>query len=112
MPFLNQTTAPRESAISPIPEHSQAKTHAQQVAEYTAAGWTILSDGHSGTQLQGPKKMKFLDAACMFGGVLLCVLGAPVIGAGAFVIGAIMVIIALIDYGLLTKRQQVYLARE
>lgn len=74
-----------------------------QVAALVKQGWRIVSDGPSGVQLEGPKKMKGLDqGAAILGGVLLIV---------AWPIGLLLIACALLDYWLLTKPETRFIAR-
>ena len=73
-----------------------------QLAAHLRAGWQIVSDGPSGVQLQGPKKMAGLDQAALVLGVLTFWI---------YGIGFIFIAIALIDYLVFTKRPLVFLPR-
>lgn len=65
-------------------------------------GWKIVSDGPSGTQLEGPKKMKGLDKVCFVFGVLTF---------WVYGIGFFFMLIAGIDYWFLTKAETKFIAR-
>lgn len=70
----------------------------------TAAGWEVVTDGPSGAQLRGKKKMAKNDV------------GAAVLGAGLMLfspaLGAFLIIIAVLDFLLLTKPPMHFLSRE
>ncbi len=75
-----------------------------QVAALTKAGWKIISDGQSGVQLEGPKKMKGLDvAAAVLGAALLLV---------AWPIGLVLIVVAVLDYLIFTKAETKFISRE
>ncbi len=65
------------------------------------SGWKIVSDGPSGVQLEGPKKMKMQTAVALVLGVFLIFV---------YGIGLIVVAFALIDYAM-TKPQTKFIPR-
>lgn len=75
----------------------------QKLQNYVTHGWKVISDGQSGVQLEKPKQMKGLDKACLAFGVLTFWI---------YGIGFFFILIALIDYWLLTKGESVYLPRK
>ncbi len=70
--------------------------------QLTSQGWTVVSEGSSGAQLAGPKKMRKLDKGAIIVGIPLVLL----YGLGLFLIG-----IALLDYVFLTPRSSHFLDR-
>lgn len=72
----------------------------EQLAERIKNGWTVISEGPSGAQLVGEKKMRVLDKACLAFGILTFWI---------YGIGVFFIIIALIDYWLLTKKPTYFL---
>lgn len=70
-------------------------TARQELNQLLGSGWKIVSDGPSGVQLEGPKKMRTLDQLCFAGGVVLCFLIAP--------LGILLVLVAIVDYAAFTK---------
>ena len=67
-------------------------------------GWRITSDGESGTQLTGPKKFRPLDFTALITGAALL----PFIT----ILGAGLIIAALLDYFLLVKSPTKFLPRQ
>jgi len=92
MPFVQSAAG----AVKPQP------TFAELVQQYSAAGWQITSDGPSGVQVLGPKKMRTLDSICLILGI---------IGLFAYGLGLFLILIAVIDYAYFTKREQRFLQR-
>jgi hypothetical protein len=45
-------------------------TFAEKVRVYLADGWWVTSDGPTGIQFVGPKKMRFADRLCLILGVV------------------------------------------
>jgi hypothetical protein len=78
-------------------------TFDEAVKAYNEAGWEIMSDGPTGIKFQAPKKMKGLDKACLVFGILTF---------WFYGLGLIFIVIALIDYCLLTKPESIFLNRK
>ena len=79
----------------------RALTFAEAVQEHTDAGWKVISDGPSGVQLEGTKQMKGLDKACLVLGIITVFWG----------IGFLFILLALLDYWLMTKSETRFIAR-
>lgn len=78
-----------------------APTFDEQLNDYLAKGYKVISDGPTGIQLEGPKKMTGLvQGALIIGGLLTFVYG----------IGLIVIAFALIDYAM-TRKPSVFLKR-
>lgn len=73
-----------------------------QVAEAVNAGWRIVSDGPSGVQLVGPKKMQALDKICLVVGLLTFWI---------YGIGLFFMALAALDYWIFTKAPTKFIAR-
>ena len=67
-----------------------------------ASGWEVTSEGPSGIQLAGTKQMRGLDKACLVFGVCTLIFWG---------IGLIFILIAVLDYALMTKRPTKFLVR-
>lgn len=93
MPFIG-TAAP----------FSSTENYPGVLRKLTGDGWAVVSEGPSGAQLRGPKKMKALDVAAMVLGVTLAFI-FPVVGF--ILIGA-----AVLDYVFLTPRREFFLSRD
>lgn len=78
-------------------------TFDEAVKAYGEAGWEVISDGPTGIQFQGPKKMKGLDKACLVFGFLTFWL---------YGIGFIFIGLAMLDYWFLTKPETIFLTRD
>jgi hypothetical protein len=97
---------PDTNPIYPVTNEADLeKTTAQQalIAGLVANHWEVISDGPSGVQLRAPRKLKTLD-------VLSFVLGLASFALGfltpmAYGIGLILVVLALLDYFVLSKRE-------
>ena len=72
--------------------------------ELVGKKWEMVSEGPSGAQLKGPKKMRMLDKGCLVLGAAL-LLFQPIVGA-------ILVAVALVDFAFLTKQPTHFLSRE
>lgn len=108
MPFLSPSAKPAEIPTPEKPENNAAwyaLSSTEQVAKYTQAGYTIMQDGMSGTQLIAPRKMRGADLAILIiGGVLLFM---PPLTP----LGVLFIIAALIDYYVIVKRPTVFIPR-
>jgi len=74
----------------------------QQLTALVAAGWKIVSDGPSGVQLVGPKKMQSLDKICLAVGLLTFWI---------YGIGLFFMALAALDYWIFTKAPTKFIAR-
>ena len=72
----------------------------QRLEFMIAQGWELKSEGPSGAQLVGAKKMRTLDRICLWLGILTVVF---------YGVGLIFIIIAMIDYAFFTVRAKYYL---
>lgn len=75
----------------------------QEFTKLTNKGWIVISESESGAQLQKPKTIKLLDLLCLLSGFLCLFMFPP--------LGIILIIIAVIDYALLTKQKSMFLHR-
>ncbi len=83
---------------APIP----AQPIEQQIAALVKGGWKIVSDGPSGVQLVGPKKMQSLDKICLAVGLLTFWI---------YGIGLFFMALAALDYWIFTKAPMQFIAR-
>jgi hypothetical protein len=67
------------------------------------AGWEVISDGPTGVQLRAQRKMKLLDKLCLIFGAVMLVFVWP--------LGLLCILVAIIDYYVLTKQQTEFLKR-
>jgi hypothetical protein len=66
-------------------------------------GWTVKSDGPTGVQMEGPKKMDTKDKVCAVLGAGLLLVSWP--------IGLLLIGCAVFDYAFLTKGEQKFFPR-
>ena len=83
----------------PMPPRQSVES---QVADAVKAGWKIVSDGPSGVQLVGPKKMQSLDKICLAVGLLTFWI---------YGIGLFFMALAALDYSIFTKAPMQFIAR-
>ncbi len=107
MPLLNRTappfeTKPTESAPTQGAQNPEWRTmtYRQRLEYLIAQGWEMKSEGPSGAQLVGEKKMRTLDRICLWLGILTVVF---------YGVGLIFIIIAMIDYAFFTERAKYFL---
>jgi hypothetical protein len=86
----------------PSPENEPILSFNDEVKAHVSKGWKVISDGPSGVQLEGPKKMRGLDKLCLAVGVLTF----WIYGIGLFFIA-----VAMLDYWFMTKPEAKFLAR-
>lgn len=87
--------------LNPTPK--SAPDYASELSRLTSEGWVVQSDGPSGAQLIGPKKMRKADqAAAILGAALIIFFWA---------LGLILIVAAAIDYLAFTKPPTKFLAR-
>lgn len=79
-----------------------ALTYPTALAQLTSQGWTVVAEGDSGAQLKGPKKMRTADKVCLWLGM---------VGLLLYGLGLVLILIAVIDYALLTKPRTHFLHR-
>lgn len=88
MPFLTTTGTPQPQTVQTL----------------ASAGWTIIHDGPSGTQLIAPRQMRLLDKIAMVVGVILLFLFWP--------LGVFLILMAIIDFYALTPREKKFIPRD
>ena len=95
-PFGAKTTTTRQTAPA------AGGTFDQQLDRLLASGWKVKTDGPTGVQLIGPKKMRLLDKLA---------LGFGVLTFWFYGLGIFFIVIALIDYAAFTKPAEQFLRR-
>lgn len=85
------------------PDPDAATSQKAEIAGLVARGWEVISDGPSGVQLRAPRKIKSLDVVSFVLGLASFTLGflTPM----AYGIGAVLILLALLDYFVLTERE-------
>ncbi len=78
------------------------KNEPKTVQSLVQSGWKVVSDGPTGIQLEGPKKMRGLDKLCLAIGILTFWL---------YGLGLIFIFLALVDYAFLTKPETKFIPR-
>jgi hypothetical protein len=81
-------------------EQWDASNYKARLAAMLAAGWTMKSEGPSGAQLEGEKKMSKLDKACLWFGILTFWI---------YGFGVLFILIALLDFWFMTKKPTYFL---
>jgi hypothetical protein len=76
--------------------------HEAELDQLIKEGWKIVSDGPSGVQLSGPKKMHGADQLCLVFGILTFWI---------YGLGFIFIVIAMLDYWFMTKPEMKFLRR-
>ncbi|HEX2101318.1 MAG TPA: hypothetical protein VHF69_11665 [Candidatus Synoicihabitans sp.] len=84
----------------PVPATESYDSFLQSLVK---AGWVVTSEGPSGAQLTGRKRMRGLDQLALVGGAVLVIFFWPV--------GLFLMLLAVIDYTLLTKAPTHFLSR-
>jgi len=72
------------------------------LAEMTASGWQMVSEGSSGAQLKKGKEMSTADKVCIGIGVPLLLMWG---------VGLLLILIGVLDYAFFTKEQTHFLSR-
>jgi hypothetical protein len=94
MAMLHGTAAPFPAAV----------TYDVALQGALKSGWIMVSEGPSGAQLKKPKKMRGLDKLCLLAGVA--------VGLFNVIVGGFLILIAVVDYAVLTKDRTQFLSRE
>jgi hypothetical protein len=90
------------SHFNPDAKEEAAAAYQAEIAKWVDARWEVVSDGPTGVQLRGPRKLKVIDLICF-------IVGLPAIvfwGLGLILIG-----LGLIDHFVLTQRATKFLPR-
>jgi len=97
----SEMSSTRHSVPPPVP--TSDPQYKEILQGLTSTGWVVVSEGPSGVQVRRPRVMR---ASTKF----FFVIG--IVGLLAYGLGIIMIILALMDYYVLTKEETYFLNRE